>query len=136
MTIDLILINLMMMIVFLTGCPVSSTIHPPSLPTFDEVYYINVCAAVINVLKLAHTHIYICHCSWQCCSCEVLENSLYPDLVVSVLCDVPHPGQSLVSALFDDLQVPYLDARRREVRDLELDSNRWLSLLFLRLHAR
>lgn len=37
-------------------------------------------------------------------------SSLGPELVISVLGDVPHPGQGLVAALLDDLQVAHLDA--------------------------
>lgn len=39
-------------------------------------------------------------------------------VIVPVLRDVSYPRQSLVAALFHDLQVPDLDARDREVRDL------------------
>ena len=35
--------------------------------------------------------------------------SLGPELVISILCDVSHPGQCLVTGLLDDLQIPHLE---------------------------
>lgn len=51
-------------------------------------------------------------------------------IVISVLCDVTHPGKSLVSALLDNLQVADLDAGDREVRNLKLDSYGCFALRF------
>ena len=67
------------------------------------------------------------------------QSSLRPELVISVLGDVAHPGQGLVSRLLNDLQIPhlqqhflltifshhhshfYLNTRRCKVWDLKLD---------------
>lgn len=46
-------------------------------------------------------------------------------IVVPVLRDIPHPGQSLIPALFNDLQVSDLNARHREVWNLEFDREWW-----------
>ena len=46
-----------------------------------------------------------------------------PELVVAVLRDIAHPGQRLVAALFDNLEVAHLNAAHREVRNFELDLN-------------
>ena len=44
----------------------------------------------------------------------------HAQLVVAVLRNVAHPRKSLVAALFDDFEVPHLNARHCEVRDLKL----------------
>jgi hypothetical protein len=41
-------------------------------------------------------------------------------IIVTVLRDIPHPGQGLVTAFFDDLEVADLDTRYRKVRNLKL----------------
>lgn len=45
-------------------------------------------------------------------------------VVVTLLRDVPDPGQGLVAALLDDLEVPDLDAGDGKVRNLELNRDR------------
>lgn len=57
-------------------------------------------------------------------------------LVVAVLGDVAHPRQRLVARLLNDLQVPDLDARHGEIRDLELDADRGPALGLLTGDAR
>lgn len=42
-------------------------------------------------------------------------------MVVTVLGEVPDPGESLVAALVDYLQISDLESRDREVGDFELD---------------
>ena len=88
--------------------------------------------------------------SHQVVSCH----SLSPQLVVSVLRDVPHPGQSLVAGLLYDLQVSdlhqqlvsniaqalrslsaHLNTRRGEVRDLKLDVDGRLPFIEVSLHT-
>lgn len=56
-----------------------------------------------------------------------------PDLVVAVGGDVAHPGQCLVAALLNYLQIAHLDARRGKVRDLKVDGNGRTLLLLLAL---
>mmetsp|Transcript_971 Transcript_971/g.2808 ORF Transcript_971/g.2808 Transcript_971/m.2808 type:complete len:88 (-) Transcript_971:1469-1732(-) len=50
--------------------------------------------------------------------CSTLRHS---QLVVAVGRDVSHPRQCLVSALFDDFEITYLNAADCEVRYFELD---------------
>ena len=45
-------------------------------------------------------------------------------VIVTVLGDVAHPRKRLVATLLDDLEVPDLNTRYGEVRDLEFDSDR------------
>ena len=42
-------------------------------------------------------------------------------LVVAILCDVPHPRQRLVTRLLDDFEVTDLDARNGEIRDFKFN---------------
>ena len=51
--------------------------------------------------------------------------SCHSQLIIAVRGDVSYPGQGLISALFDNLQISYLDAANGEVGDLEFDSD-WL----------
>mmetsp|Transcript_19785 Transcript_19785/g.45576 ORF Transcript_19785/g.45576 Transcript_19785/m.45576 type:complete len:209 (-) Transcript_19785:911-1537(-) len=63
--------------------------------------------------------------------------STHAQLIVAILGDVAHPWKRLVSALLDDLEIPYLDARDGEVGDLKLHRDRRLVLLILLIaHAR
>ena len=55
-----------------------------------------------------------------------------PDLIVTRLSNVPDPGESLVSRLLDDLEVPYLDAWGGEIGDLVLHFNGRLTVDGLR----
>lgn len=48
-----------------------------------------------------------------CCVCG--GGSIGAQLIVAVLCDVAYPGQGLVSALFNDLQIANLYARCCEI---------------------
>ena len=48
----------------------------------------------------------------------------YTPVIVAVLRNVSNPRESLIPALLDNLEVSHLDARYREVRDLELHRDR------------
>ena len=62
---------------------------------------------------------------------ENADSRPHTPIVVTILCDVPHPWESLVATLFDDLEVADLDARYCEVWDLELHRNRCSFINFL-----
>jgi len=53
--------------------------------------------------------------------------SVCSQLVVTVLRDITDPGQGLIAALLDDLQISHLNAGRSEIWDLELDLDRRLA---------
>lgn len=59
------------------------------------------------------------------------QKSINIPIVVSILSDIPHPGQCLIPALLYDLQVTYLYARHREIRNLKLNRERWSCWLFV-----
>ena len=56
-------------------------------------------------------------------------------IIIAVLCDVPYPGEGLVATFFDNLEVAYLDARYRKVRNLKLHRD-GCSLIDLLLYAQ
>ena len=58
--------------------------------------------------------------------------SVHTDLVLTILGDVAHPWESLVSTLLHDLEVADLHARHREVWNLKFDLD-WHSAVFLSL---
>ena len=70
-----------------------------------------------NVVSPLVTPDILCH------SGSLLKVLFSPDLIVSRLSNVPDPGESLVSRLLDDLEVPYLDAWGGEIGDLVLHFN-------------
>lgn len=58
-------------------------------------------------------------------------------LIVTVLGDITDPGQRLVAALLNDLQITHLYARRGKVGNLEAHLYGWFTLsVVLALHAR
>ena len=63
-------------------------------------------------------------------------SSTHAQLIVAVLRDVAHPWQRLVAALLHDLEIPHLDARDREIGDLEFDRDRLLGHLVVQVHCK
>ena len=51
-------------------------------------------------------------------------------VVISILGDVPHPGQSLVATLLYNLQIANLDPGHSEIWYLEFNSN-WSPFLYV-----
>ena len=64
---------------------------------------------------------------WYVC---IYFGSVHSNLVVSILCDVAHPWQRLVSALFYDFKISHLNSTHSKVRDLELDLNGYFLIIF------
>ena len=57
-----------------------------------------------------------------------VDSRSHAPIVITILCNIPYPRESLVTTLFDDLEVADLDTRHREVRNLKLHRN-WRSLI-------
>lgn len=53
-----------------------------------------------------------------------VDSRSHTPIVIAILRDIPHPGESLVTALFDDLEVADLDTRDSEIGNLKLHHNR------------
>lgn len=61
---------------------------------------------------------------------------LRSELIISILCDVAYPWESLVSTLFNDLQISHLYARYSEVRNLKFNMDRGPALTLLSYNTR
>ena len=48
-----------------------------------------------------------------------VSRSLGPQLIISILSDVAHPGQSLVSRLLNDLQIPHLKTQNCDISEVD-----------------
>ena len=62
----------------------------------------------------------------------IQERSSHPNLVITILSDVPNPWKGLVSAFLLDLEVSHLNTAYCKVWDFELDLN-WHSRILLSL---